>query len=167
MGAGKTTIGIALSELWKCAIHDTDQMIEQTEKMKITEIFSKNGEDYFRNKETFALSKTLQTPGIVTTGGGVVLKEENRKLLKENGLTLFLRNSPESVWDRLVHDQSRPLLINKNKEEVYALYEQRLSFYEQCADLIIDTTELNIDETVNKIRGKIRYEKNGFTTLNN
>ena len=102
MGAGKTTVG---KELVKKGFEliDTDAYIEACEKMSIPDIFAQKGEDYFRQAETKAL-KTLLVQDkqfVISCGGGMPLREENRKLLKKLGMVVYLRIQPETVLARL------------------------------------------------------------------
>ena len=130
MGAGKTTVG---KELVKKGFEliDTDAYIEACERMSISDIFAQKGEDYFRQAETKAL-KTLLVQDkqfVISCGGGMPLREENRKLLKKLGMVVYLRIQPETVLARLKGDTTRPLLKGDDSgERVRTLMKQRAEF---------------------------------------
>jgi shikimate kinase len=156
MGAGKTTIGKMLSQELHLPVHDTDQLVEQEEGKKVSAIFAEKGEPYFRNRESEILYKTMDIEGIITTGGGIILREENRELIQNKGTSIFLKCDIEIVMKRIQDDTSRPLFFNKSIDEVKALYDYRLPLYENSAQFIVDTTDLTIVETVNEIITRIK-----------
>ena len=145
MGSGKTTVGLRLSYALKRAIEDTDKLIEKKEGRSINEIFADDGEQYFRNCET-ELLKELGTGcknKIISVGGGTPVKPENRALLKRLGTVIYLRIRPETVFERLRYDETRPLLACPNPlEKICALLEERSAAYEECADYVVDVDEL-------------------------
>lgn len=141
MGAGKSTIGLELAKrLNNFKLVDMDSEIEKREKMKISEIFEKYGEKYFRNYETDLIKELCQKENqIISTGGGVFEKEENRKILKENGKVFYLKASPEKLFERIKSQTHRPLLQQGfGVEKVKTILESREKNYEQ-AHFIIDT----------------------------
>lgn len=156
MGAGKTTIGKKLSQDLHIPVFDTDQLVEQAEGKKISKIFAEYGESYFRDKETEILLNTQNFKGIITTGGGIILRKENREFIKSTGVSVFLKCDMEKIMERIENDTSRPLFVNKTMEEVKAMYESRIQFYENTAKFTIDTTYLNIDETADEIVKRIK-----------
>ena len=156
MGAGKTTIGKELSKLLKCSIYDTDVLIELEEGTTIAEIFANKGEEYFRKKETEILQRTEEYKGIITTGGGIIGSEVNQQLLKKLGFTIFLQCDPLQMVKRIQNDPTRPLARNKSEREMINLYQSRLPYYKESADMIIDTTNLSIPETLKKLEGCIQ-----------
>jgi shikimate kinase len=164
MGAGKTTVGKALSQTLHCPAVDLDELIEKEENMKISEMFSLFGEGYFRNKETEKLRETGQFKGILATGGGIIQKEENRKWLQENGLTVFLKCPPEVAIARIMGDPNRPNAANKSFSELNELYQAREPFYENCAHIIIDTSLDSIEDTVEKIINRLNGGGMGHTS---
>ncbi|MED1205148.1 shikimate kinase [Heyndrickxia acidicola] len=155
MGAGKTTVGKALSQSLGYPAADLDELIEKDENQKISAMFSLFGEEYFRNKETEKLIETREFNGILATGGGIILKEENRKWLKENGLTVFLKCPPEVAIDRIMGDPDRPNAVNRSFTELKELYLAREPFYENCAHIIIDTSLDSVEDTVGKIMDRL------------
>lgn len=154
MGSGKTTVGIRLSYRLRKPIEDTDKLIERREKRTIREIFAQDGEECFRKLETEMLRKAglKMKNQIVSVGGGTPIKEENRELLKQLGTVVYFRVKPETVYNRLKHDTTRPLLQCENPlERITELLEQRKEAYESCADIIIDVDELSMQQVVDKV----------------
>lgn len=154
MGSGKTSAAISLSYRLRRTMVDTDKEIERLHHMTVSEIFERLGEDEFRSMETRCLERLLGRSGgeIISTGGGLPMREENRKLLKRLGTVIYLRVKPETVCTRLEADTSRPLLQGGDKEEkVKRLLETRGPFYESAADFIVDTDEKTTDSIVDEI----------------
>ena len=153
-GSGKTTVAKLLEKCGK-TIYDTDEQIVE-EHGKITEIFARHGEKYFRELETAAVKKLCALDGIViATGGGCLLREENVKLLKGSGKIVYLRAKPQTLIDRLRGDTTRPLLSGGLEERINKLYGERAHIYESAADIIIDTDGLTPEQTVQRITGKL------------
>lgn len=150
MGSGKTTVGKELSERIGVPVVDTDEFIVKEEQRSITEIFETDGEKYFREAETKALRSLPTEDVIVTTGGGIILKKENRDYMKINGIVLFLYCTPEVVYERLKNDTSRPLLSGDKMKEIKLRFAERLPLYNE-ADYTIDTSTLTITDTVETI----------------
>lgn len=146
MGAGKTSVGKELADLLGCALCDTDQETERRAGTAVSELFRLQGEEGFRNMETDTLRKLLEQTGgdggfaVISAGGGLVLREENRRLLKENAVCVYLKTSPEQVLRRLQGDTSRPLLQGGNvREKVEGLMAARGPVYEKAADITVNT----------------------------
>ena len=154
MGSGKTTVGIRLSYRLRKTIEDTDKLIERREKRTIREIFAQDGEEYFRKMETEMLREAglKMKNQIVSVGGGTPVKAENRELLKQLGTVIYFRVKPETVYNRLKHDTTRPLLQCENPlARITELLEQRKEAYESCADIIIDVDELSMQQVVDRV----------------
>lgn len=151
MGSGKTTIGKALGVSFKFPVLDTDIEISRSTEKTISEIFEAEGEDYFRELETECLRKLPIYDYIITTGGGMVLRKENRSWMKEKGIVVFLDATPEEILRRLEDDQTRPLLSGDKKSKVSKILEARKSLYLEAADLIVETTGKSIDSIVDEI----------------
>ena len=116
MGCGKSTIGGKLSNKLNKGLIDTDSFIEQKEGMSISEIFATKGEAYFRDLE-YACLKTLSQEtdaSIIALGGGTPLREANQPLLKELGTIIYLKASPDTIYERTRHNNKRPLLQCEN-----------------------------------------------------
>ena len=143
MGSGKSTIGKLLSEKLGARFIDTDSYIEQKEGMTISEMFEKYGEDYFRQRELEtceALSQLQKT--VISTGGGTLLREENLRALKKNGVVFLLNISSRTVLNRLKNDTTRPLLQQEDKEKaVKMMLTKRTPLYNRAADYVIDAEE--------------------------
>ena len=144
MGSGKSTVGIKLSYRLRRIVEDTDKLIEKKTGRSISDIFATEGEAYFRDLETQMLKELCNSneKKILSVGGGTPVREENRPLLKELGIVVFLRIRPETVCERLKGDTTRPLIQGDNpQEKVRTLMEVRKDAYESCADLIIDVDD--------------------------
>lgn len=142
MGCGKTTFGKWIAKNKQMIFCDTDQYIEEKEQSSINEIFQKKGEAYFRVLETQVIKEltgTLQN-AVISVGGGLPVKEENRELLKKLGKVVYLRTSIDELVRRLQHDTTRPLLAGGNiREKITGLMEARLECYLSASDVIVDT----------------------------
>lgn len=146
MGAGKTSVGKELAELLGCALYDTDQETERRAGMAISDIFRLQGEENFRKMETDTLRTLLEQAGqnggytVISAGGGLALREENQRLLREHAVCIYLKTSPEQVLLRLQGDTTRPLLQGGNvREKVEELLAARGPVYEKAADITADT----------------------------
>ncbi len=158
MGVGKTSVGTRLARDLGFTFVDTDALIEADQKITITEIFSTFGEPYFRDTETRIVKQTLENERqVVSTGGGAVIRDANRKLFKENGITICLQARPEVIYGRIKHETHRPLLqVPDPLARIRDLLASRETFYRQ-ADIIIDTSEKSVDDVISVIREKVRY----------
>ncbi|WP_413379752.1 shikimate kinase [Alkalihalobacillus sp. 1P02AB] len=152
MGSGKTTVGEGLGKAVGVQVIDTDQWIEQTEGETIKELFQTKGEQYFREKETEALAKIQQTPLIVTTGGGIVLKEQNRELMKKKGIVVFLDCKIDEIFDRVAGDSTRPLLQNKSKADIKKIFDERKTYYLEAATIVFDTSGKSVMQIVQELK---------------
>ena len=154
MGSGKTTVGIRLSYRLRKSIEDTDKLIEKREKRTIREIFDTDGERYFRELETRLLQEAVdkRKNQIISVGGGTPVREENRELLKRLGTVVYFRAKPETIYERIRHDTTRPLLQCENPlERITELLKQRKDAYESCADIIIDVDDLSMPQVVDAV----------------
>lgn len=154
MGSGKTSVGVKLSYRLRMMVEDTDKLIERREGRSIREIFAEQGEEYFRRLETALLTELTEQKfsRIYSVGGGTPVREENRRLLRKLGKVIYLRIRPETVYDRLKGDTTRPLLqCDDPLERIRELMESRRDAYEACADVVIDVDELEMDDILNKI----------------
>lgn len=155
MGAGKTTIGEKLAEKLQLKVLDTDQQIEKKLNITIKEIFTKYGEDFFRKEETNILKELPVNDVIITTGGGIVIREENRKWMKKHGQVVLLSADIETIYNRVHTDTNRPLASKKTKEELNDLYQTRIAFYEDCS-FSVDTVNKEVTEIVNEIAERLK-----------
>ena len=149
MCVGKTTVGKKVAELTSRCWVDTDQLIEERHG-KISQIFAQQGEAHFRALETQIVEALSTQDGLViSTGGGLVLRDENVNLLKENGKIVFLRAQLETLLSRLSTDGTRPLLCSQTESATVRLSNlltQRTPIYQQVADYIIDVDEKTVEE---------------------
>ena len=159
MGCGKTTVGIKLSYRMRRSMLDTDKIIEKDEGRTISEIFDTDGEEYFRDLETKCLKKLIATENnqIISVGGGLPVREENRALLKELGTTIYLRASAETIYERVKNDKTRPLLQDDDPmQKIKTLMEKRSAAYEEVADVIVDVDGKDFDDIMNEIENTYR-----------
>lgn len=157
MGSGKTSVGTELSTLLEMDYIDTDKIIVENSEISINEIFDTYGEAEFRKLETKAIEGLQDIKNtIISCGGGVVLNPENVKLLRNNGRIVWLKVSPKEAYNRLLGDNSRPLLKNNfTLEKLSEILKSRLSLYEDAGDIIIDTDEKTIQEIAEEIIEKL------------
>lgn len=129
MGCGKSTVGKILGKKMNVQCVDLDKYIEDKEGMTIPEIFEKKGEPYFRSAETKALSEFADLGGIVATGGGTLLSEENGKVAKESGMVVYIDTFFNVCYERIKDDPNRPIAFNSTKEQLKERYDYRRPLY--------------------------------------
>jgi shikimate kinase len=153
MGAGKTTIGRQLAGTLQLPFYDSDKAIEENTGVDIATIFEYEGEKGFRKREQLMLERLIEIEGIVlATGGGAILHEKNRQLLKDNGFVVYLQCSVNNILRRTRRDTQRPLLSKDNpKESIESLFEQREPLYLECADFKINTGSLQSKVVIESI----------------
>jgi shikimate kinase len=152
MGAGKTAVGRLVAQELGVDFVDSDEEIVKAANMSITEIFERDGEPFFRQKESQILDRLLEgQPCILSTGGGVYMKEENRALISEKGIALWLRADLDLLWDRVKNKNTRPLLqVTNPKAKLTELHTERTPYYEK-ADLIVDSEKnMSLDDMAEK-----------------
>lgn len=158
MGSGKTTVGLRLSYRLRRAVIDTDKEIEREEKRSISEIFATDGEGYFRDRETACLHKLLESTGnqIISVGGGLPVREENRKLLHELGQVFYLQASAETIYERVKHDTTRPLLQGDDPQtKIRMLLVQRDGYYRDAADVVINVDGKDFEQVLGEIEEQV------------
>lgn len=171
MGCGKTTVGLKLSYRLRRTVVDTDKEIEREEKRAISDIFATDGEEYFRDRETACLRKMSGSirNQIISVGGGLPLREENRQLMHELGMVFYLRARPETIYERVKHDTTRPLLQGENpQEKIRTLLAKRDGAYTEAADVIIDVDDKEFEQILCEIEENVsgfgvEEEKNEIT----
>ena len=154
MGCGKTSLGKKLSYKERIALLDTDKMSEQKQGMTVSEIFDEKGEGAFRVMETECLKEIMgySEKYVISVGGGLPVKEENRELLKELGSVVYLRAKPDTIFERLKNDTSRPLLRGDDpKGKIESMIKQRGPVYELAADCIVDVDEKGYEVIIGEI----------------
>ncbi len=153
MGAGKSSIGKRLAKRIDREFYDSDRVLEERTGVAITTIFELEGELGFRNRETNILKDLVQLDNaVIATGGGVILRETNRKLMKSSGTIVFLQTSIDTQLKRTRHDKKRPLLQTGNRRaKLMALAKERDPVYEDLADITICTDSQSISSSVSQI----------------
>lgn len=164
MGAGKTTVGRLLARHYGCTFHDSDHEIEARTGVKIPVIFEIEGEAGFRRREEAAIAELTALSGIVlATGGGVVLSVTNRERLKQSGVVIYLRGTPEHLYERTRHDRNRPLLQTNNPlDTLRELYRQRDPLYREIADIVVDTGRQSVSGMTRVLCGKLDLLRSGL-----
>lgn len=153
MGAGKTAVGTAVARALGVAFRDSDEEIVKAANRSIAEIFERDGEAFFRARESEVLARLLRgAPCILSTGGGAFLSDANRALIHDTGVAVWLRVDLDLLWQRVRHKSTRPLLRTSNpRETLRKLYEARVPLYSQ-ADITVDSAaDLSIDDMATKV----------------
>ena len=149
-GSGKTTVINLCKQCGKNVV-DTDLYIEARHG-RISDIFAKFGEEYFRKLETDAVREICKKENcFISTGGGCVMRDENVKLFKESGKIVYLRANKSTLLKRLDGDTSRPLLAGNREQRLTELLDKRMPVYESVADIIVDTDGLTPEEVLENI----------------
>ena len=150
MGAGKSIIARGLDTNYL----DMDALIEKRLGMSIADFFAEKGEVAFRKIESEVLAELLETNQVVSTGGGVVISQRNRELLKTNSDNIYLKADFETLYQRIAADKDnqRPLFLNNSKEELAAIFQERQAWYEEVASRILDVTKLSPEEIIEELR---------------
>ena len=147
MGAGKTAVGTALARVLGVPFLDSDEEIVIAADRSIAEIFERDGEAFFRARESEVLARLLRgAPCVLSTGGGAFLSDSNRVMIHEAGVAVWLRADLDLLWHRVKHKATRPLLRTPNpRETLKSLYEVRVPYYEM-ADIVVDSAaDLSVD----------------------
>ena len=150
MGAGKSTIARVLDSDYI----DMDALIEERLGMSIADFFAEKGEEAFRQVESEVLADLLKTDHVVSTGGGVVISQRNRDLLKQNADNIYLKADFETLYQRIAADKDnrRPLFLNNSKEELREIFQERQARYEEVASRVLDVTKLSQEEIIEELR---------------
>lgn len=161
MGAGKTTVGQLLAERLGYQHTDFDYKIEAVANMTIESYFEKYGEAAFRQFEHETLRDFKETEYVVSTGGGIVLKPENRAVLKALSPVIYLKTAPEVFLKRLKTDERtvRPVVAKRSDEEIAAIFAARAAFYEECATFVVETNERTPAEIVADILAQLEMRE--------
>ena len=177
MGAGKTTVGRRLARLLGCDFIDTDQVLEKRTGVSVSHIFEVEGEQGFREREARLLEEIGRATGreidrainrsdnpgpgaVVATGGGIILKEANRRVMRQSGTVVYLRASPELLWARLKNCRSRPLLSASDpRSTITELLEARGPLYGAEADFTVDARAESAAKMAAKIHALLRRDE--------
>jgi shikimate kinase len=158
MGAGKSAVGRCLQRRAMLALLDIDDMVVSKFGISIPKIFSKHGEQGFREVEAQVLRELAETKrAVIVTGGGIVLREENLELLRHLGVVVWLAGNEETLFERASRSGNRPLLQRENPREAFAqMLRARLPLYARVAHMRIDTSVLTDEEVAVAILSKLR-----------
>jgi shikimate kinase len=158
MWACKTTVGKLLAKHLDKTFLDSDHEIERRTGVTIPLIFELEGEAGFRDRETHAISELSQLENVVlATGGGAVLREENRCNLRSCGMVVYLRAQVRDLWLRTRRDKNRPLLQTGDpRRKLQELFSQQDPIYRQLADIVIDTGDQNVHSLVRQLEQKLK-----------
>ena len=164
MGAGKTSLGKAAAKALAVPFLDTDDLITEREQMPITEIFARKGEEWFRALETLTLRELMDREGgfVLSVGGGLPLREENRVLLRQLGTVVYLKCGVDTLEERLRGDTKRPLLQRGQgtlREKIAAILDSREPLYQEAAHVVMVNDGRTFREAVNEIAGIIKRER--------
>lgn len=153
MGAGKTAVGRAVAATLGAPFLDSDSEIEAAANLSVPEIFERDGEAFFRKRETEVIARLLDSArGILSTGGGAFLTESNRQLISERGVSVWLNADIELLWNRVKHKDTRPLLRTDDpKATLTALHAARVPFYKQADLTVICDARLSIDAMAERV----------------
>jgi shikimate kinase len=153
MGAGKTTIGRLLAKHLDKTFYDSDHEIERRTGVNIPLIFELEGEQGFRRREAIVIQEISQMNNVVlATGGGAVLAEENRRVLKSKGEVIYLRANVQELWQRTRSDKNRPLLQTEDpRAKLEKLYKERDPLYLEVAHIVVDTGGQPVSSIVHHI----------------
>ena len=158
MGAGKTSVGRELSKKLRMDFYDLDSEVERTQGLSVTEIFEAGGEESFRQKETEVLATLSQktTPAVISTGGGAVLRRQNRDIMSASGEIFYLKADVDTLWNRVRRKKGRPLLdVEDPRTEFQKLFMKRKDIYERLPHAV-STDNMSVSEVADKIIGMLK-----------
>ncbi|MBN8631826.1 MAG: shikimate kinase [Rhodobacterales bacterium] len=158
MGAGKTAVGTALARQLGVEFRDSDEEIVRAANRTIAEIFERDGEPFFRARETEVIGRLLRgTPCVLSTGGGAFLSEANRTLIHDVGVSVWLRADLELLWQRVRHKTTRPLLRTANpRETLRQLYETRQPLYAKSDIVVESAAERSVEDMASRVVGALK-----------
>lgn len=158
MGAGKTTVGRWISQNVNMKYIDTDDYIEAGQNMTIKDIFANYGEEFFRDLETKALEELCEgcSQTVISVGGGMPVRDINRKLMKKLGTVVYLKAAEEELARRLDGDDKRPMLAGQDlRKRIHELIMQRENAYLDASDVVINTMGMSMNGIYNAIEDYI------------
>lgn len=157
MGAGKTAVGTALARMLDVPFLDSDAEIESAANLSVAEIFENFGEPFFRDKETLVLGRLLEGEAkVLSTGGGAFLQARNRDLIAQKGLSVWLKVDRATLWSRVRHKDSRPLLRVANpQEKLYELLEAREPNYAKATFVVEAEANFSVQDMAEKVKNTL------------
>ena len=157
MGSGKTAIGTALAQRLGVAFVDSDAEIVAASNMTIAEIFARDGEPFFREKETQVLDRLLSgPPSVLSTGGGAFLQAQNRALIDARGVSVWLRAELDLLWQRVRHKTTRPLLLTDDPfATLKSIYEERDPIYAKAQLAVDANASYSIEAMTDQVIAKL------------
>jgi shikimate kinase len=157
-GSGKSAVGREAARRLDLPFADCDKVVEQRAGCTIARLFERDGEQAFRSLEAEALVSLMDAgPSVVATGGGAVLRADNRELLRTRSTCVYLKAEPELLWKRLRRDRRRPLLQVEDAEtRLHQLAEEREPLYRETAAIVVDIHGLSFDRLVDVVLDKVR-----------
>ena len=161
MGAGKTTVGKLLARQLGKSFIDSDEEIQRRTGVTIPHIFDVEGEAGFRSRESSVIQELLKQDNIVlATGGGAILSAQNRSMMKQNGVVVYLKSSVHDLWQRTRHDHNRPLLQTENpRAKLQELHDFRDPLYTAAADVIIHTGKQSVQVLLERLQHRLEELK--------
>ncbi|WP_300441465.1 shikimate kinase [uncultured Mameliella sp.] len=161
MGAGKTAVGRTLAAQLGVMFRDSDHEIEEAANMTIAEIFARDGEPFFRRKESQVIERLLEgRPGVLSTGGGAFLSADNRQMISRMGVSVWLDADLELLWERVRHKDSRPLLRTPDpKGTLRQLYEARVPVYAQADVAVPSAPGLSLDQMARRVSAALQERR--------
>jgi shikimate kinase len=165
-GSGKSTVGRQLARRLQLHFSDSDHVIEQQLGCSIREYFEREGEERFRDVEESVIDRLTQLgPGVLSTGGGVILRQANRLRLRQHGQVVYLNSSPDELFRRLRHDVNRPLLqVTDPLNRLRDLHALRDPLYRETAHFVVETGRPSVATLVSMI--VMQLELAGVLPLN-
>lgn len=153
MGSGKTAIGSAVARVLAVPFLDSDQEIVKAANLSIAEIFEREGEAFFREKESQVIGRLLAGfPGILSTGGGAFLRPENRDMIRDKGVSVWLHGDLELLWNRVKHKDTRPLLrVPDPKAKLAELLSERRPAYQEAELIAVAEPDFSIDQMAKRV----------------
>lgn len=167
MGSGKTTVGRLLARLLGKTFIDSDEEIQKRTGVTIQHIFDVEGEAGFRQREAGIVQELLQRNDIVlATGGGSILDEHSRSVMRENGTVVYLKSGIHDLWQRTRHDRNRPLLKTADpRAKLHELFEQRNPLYTETADIVIHTGKQSVQVLLSALQRKLNNSNTSSQAL--
>lgn len=160
MGAGKSTLGKALAQRMRLEFIDVDKVLVERTGASVAMIFEIEGEEGFRRRESAVLAELSEgNDRVIATGGGAILSEANRQVMRRRGTVVYLRARLEHLWERTRHDASRPLLATPDPRATLAgLLEERDPLYRETAHIVVDSGSQSAATLVGRVAAALREQ---------